>query len=82
MFDIMKRIAISRERLATSIRIWIRLAPKRIWRKSEDYERLVEAKRHDPKDAPDPHGELADYLAERFGRADWEITHPDPRSHQ
>ena len=77
----MKRIAVTRERLAMSIGIWLRLAPKYIWRKSEAYERLVEQKRHDPREAPDPHGDLAKHLADRFIQAGWEVTHAEPHNH-
>lgn len=77
----MKRIIVSPQQLAQSILIWIRVAPSRIWRKSEAYERLKAEKRHDPREAPDPHRDLAEYLAERFARADWEVSHPEPRNH-
>lgn len=81
MFYSMKRVAITPEALTTAILIWLRLAPKRIWRKSEEHERLKAEKRHVPENAPDPHRELAQYLTGRFQQADWEVTHPEAKNH-
>ena len=77
----MKRVVVTPEKLVTSLLIWLRLAPKRIWRKSDEYERQKAEKRHDAERAPDPHGELAEYLAGRFEQSDWEVTHPEGRNH-
>lgn len=81
MFCSMSRITVTPEKLVTSLLVWLRMAPKRIWRKSEEYERLREGKRHDPEQAPDPHGELAEYLAERFQQSHWEVSHPEAQNH-
>lgn len=75
------RVVVTPEKLATSLLIWLRLAPKRIWRKSEEHERLQAAKRHNPEDVPDAHSELAEYLAVRFEQAGWEVTHPQTKNH-
>lgn len=77
----MPRVAVTPEKLVTALLIWLRLAPKRIWRKSEAYERLKAEKRHAPEEAPDPHGELAEYLGEKFQQARWEVTHPETKNH-
>jgi hypothetical protein len=81
MFIPMRRITVTPEKLVTSLIVWLRIAPKRIWRKSEEYERRRAEKRHSSAEAPDPHGELADYLAERFQQSGWEVTHPEARNH-
>ena len=81
MFSHMSRVIVTPEKLVTALLVWLRLAPKRIWRKSEAYERQRAEKRHDPEQAPNPHGELAEYLAERFQQSDWEVTHPEARNH-
>ena len=77
----MKRVVVTPEKLNTAIAIWLRVAPRHVWRKYEAYERLMADKRHNPEDAPDAQKALADYLTGRFTQAKWEITHPEPRNH-
>jgi hypothetical protein len=72
------RIRVSLEELVTAIRLWIRCSPAHIWRRDELYERLKAEKRHDPAKAPDPQGDLAAYITDRFHRADWQVTRPEP----
>ncbi len=81
MFLAMSRVVVTPDKLITAILIWLRIAPKRIWRKSEEYERQKAEKRHNPSEAPDPHGELAEYLAGQFQEAQWEVTHPEAKNH-
>lgn len=77
----MTRITVTPEKLKRAILIWLRVMPKHVWRRYEDYERKAADKRHLPEDEPNARGELADYLAGRFEKADWEITHPEPKNH-
>jgi hypothetical protein len=49
-----------------------------IWRADEQYEQLKSQKRHDPLRAPDPRGDLAAYLTDRFARLDWRVSRPQP----
>ena len=72
------RIAVSLEELGTAIRLWIRAAPPSIWNRDEQYERLKAMKRHDPMRAPDPRGDLAAWITDRFVRARWEVSRPEP----
>jgi hypothetical protein len=73
------RIAVSIEELGTAIRLWIRAAPPSIWNRDEQYERLKAMKRHDPMRAPDPRGDLAAWITDRFVRADWRVTRAEPQ---
>jgi hypothetical protein len=77
----MKRITVTPEKLRQAILIWLRVMPKHVWRRYEAYERLAAAKRHSEADEPKAREEIAEYLAGRFGQANWEITHPEPRNH-
>jgi hypothetical protein len=77
----MPRITVTPDKLKLAFRIWLRVMPKHVWRRFEAYERKMADKRHLPEDEPDARGELADYLAERFAAAHWEITHPEPENH-
>lgn len=72
-----RRITVSLEELVTAIRLWIRASPRHIWKADELYEKLKTAKRHDPSRAPDPQGDLAAYITDRFGRQDWQVTRPE-----
>ncbi len=81
MFMAMKRITVTPEKLVTSLIVWLRIAPKRIWRKSEAFERRKAEKRHTLEEAPDPCSELAGYLAERFEQSGWEVSHPEASNH-
>lgn len=71
------RIDVPWDELATAIRLWIRGSPSLIWREDARYEQLRVEKRHDPSKAPDPRGDLAMYLADRFARLDWRVTRPE-----
>jgi hypothetical protein len=72
------RIPVSIEELCTAIRLWIRASPRYIWKTDELYEKLKAEKRHDPSRAPDPQGDLAAYITDRFARQDWQVTRPEP----
>ncbi|HWT13335.1 MAG TPA: hypothetical protein VN231_11320 [Allosphingosinicella sp.] len=72
------RIVVSLEELGLAIRLWIRAAPTAIWKRDELYEQLKAQKRHDPERAPDPRSDLAAYITDRFARAEWEVTRPEP----
>ena len=72
------RIDVPWDELAVAIRLWVRSTPALIWRADEQYEQLKAQKRHDPTRAPDPRGDLAAYLADRFARLDWRVTRPEP----
>jgi hypothetical protein len=78
MFSPMKRITVSQEELARAILVWLRVMPKRVWRKYEAYERLAAAKRHRIEDEPQAREEIAAYVAEKFRQAGWEITYAEP----
>ena len=77
----MKRVVVTPEKLQTAITIWLRVAPRHVWRKYEAYERLKADKRHNSEEAPDAQKELADYLAAQFKQVRWEITHAAPKNH-
>jgi|GEM_PF-4242170 len=77
----MTRIVVTHDKLKIALRIWLRVMPKHVWRRYEDYERKMAGKRHSPEDEPNARGEMADYLAGHFEMADWEITHPKPKNH-
>lgn len=72
------RIDVHWDELAVAIRLWIRTSPAMIWREDSRYEALRVQKRHDPSRAPDPRGDLAAFLADRFARMDWRVTRPEP----
>jgi hypothetical protein len=74
------RLVVSLEELGTAIRLWIRGSPTAIWKRDELYEQLRAEKRHDPEKAPDPRGDLAAYITDRFARARWEVTRPEPEN--
>jgi hypothetical protein len=74
------RIEVPWDELATAIRLWVRGSPSLIWRRDEQYEELRVLKRHDPSKAPDPRGDLAAYLTDRFARLDWQVTRPVPQN--
>lgn len=73
-----ERIKVGIEELGVAIRLWIRASPTGIWKRDELYESLKAEKRHDPSKAPDPRGDLAAYITDRFARANWEVTRPAP----
>lgn len=72
------RIDVDWDELATAVRLWIRSAPALIWRADEQFEQLKAQKRHDPNRAPDPRGDLAAFITDRFARLDWRVTRPEP----
>lgn len=74
------RIVVSLEELGQAIRLWIRGSPTSIWKRDELYEQLKAQKRHDPDRAPDPRGDLAAYITDRFAMAKWEVTRPEPEN--
>jgi hypothetical protein len=74
------RIIVSLEELGTALRLWIRASPRAIWMRDELYEQLKAAKRHDPAKAPDPRGDLAAYITDRFAMAKWEVTRLEPEN--
>jgi len=81
MFISMERITITQNELARAILVWLRLAPKQVWRKFEAYERLMAQKRHDPEDAPRAREELAAYIAGKFRQpGGWEVSHPERKA--
>ena len=74
-----KRIAVTPAELARAIRVWLRVMPKHIWRALEKYQVAALEKRHDPDEAPQVHGAVADHIADHFERANWQITRPEPK---
>jgi hypothetical protein len=68
-------ISVAPDELTLTLRLWIRAAPKWIWKRDLDYERARAEKRHDPSREPDPQGDLAAYLADRFVRTGWMVQH-------
>lgn len=71
---------ITSEELSMALRLWIRAAPASIWKRNLLYEQLRAEKRHDPSKAPDPRGDLAAYLTDRFLQAGWMLTRPVPEN--
>jgi hypothetical protein len=65
----MARITVTPEKLRTAILIWLRVMPKQVWRRYEEYERKAAEKRHSEEDDPKAREELADYLTGRFAQA-------------
>jgi hypothetical protein len=68
------RIDVSHDELAMALRLWIRASPPLIWREDQRYEALKLDKRHDPSKEPDPKGDLAMYIADRFIIANWTVS--------
>jgi hypothetical protein len=81
MFRRMKRVVVTPEQLSTALLIWLRVMPKHVWRRYEAFERKQAEKRHSAEDEPKAREEIADYLAGRFSKSGWEITHDAPRNH-
>jgi hypothetical protein len=77
MFTPMKRIIVTQNELTRAILVWLRVAPKHVWRKFEAYERLMAEKRHNSEDAPRAREELATCIAGEFQQAGSEISHPE-----
>lgn len=73
------RIAVTPAELARAIRVWLRVMPRTVWRALEKYQLEALEKRHDPDQAPQVHGAVADHIADHFRRANWEITRPEPK---
>jgi hypothetical protein len=71
------RADVTLEELGTAIRLWIRCSPPGIWRADQIYEELRAQKKHDPSKAPDPRGDLAAFLTDKFARQDWRVTRPE-----
>ena len=72
-------VPVTPEEFATAATIWIRTAPKRIWR---DYWQASEtAGKWDAALEPmrrfDPHRALGEHLAEKLRQAGWEIRQPE-----
>ena len=72
-------VPVTLEEFATAATIWIRTAPKRIWR---DYWQASEtAGKWDAALEPtrrfDPHRALGEHLAEKLRQAGWEIRQPE-----
>lgn len=73
------RFTVSKTELTRTLTVWIRAAPKRMWR---DYWHHAETEgkwggsadivRFDPRQA------MADYIAGKFDAANWEVTYPTP----
>lgn len=63
-----------------AIRLWLRGAPEWIWQRDVEYERLKLEKRHDPSKAPDPKGDLAAYLTDRFVQVKWTVSREQPEN--
>jgi hypothetical protein len=77
MFRPMKRIIVSQAELAKAVLVWLRVAPKQVWRKYEAYERLVAAKRHKIEDEPRAREEIAAYIAAKVSQAGWEVSYEE-----
>jgi hypothetical protein len=72
------RIVVTAQQLNMAFRVWMIVAPSRFWQKNEKLERLKAEKRHTAEMLRDPRGELTDYMAEKFLRAGWEESYPEP----
>lgn len=72
------RITVTAAQLATAMTVWLRVMPKRIWRELEAHHLVAKQKRQGPK--PDAERAVAEHLVEQFERANWEVTHPEPKA--
>ena len=77
----MDRVVVTPDKLEMAILVWLRTCPSHVWRGFEEYETLKKQKRHSGRDAPDPQKHLAEYLAEKFALANWDVTHPELKNH-
>lgn len=75
----MHRIEVSPEQLRTAILVWIKTAPKHIWRELE--KQGLKSLKHDtdPLNRYDPREAMANYLAGKFVQAGWQISHEQPK---
>ncbi len=73
-----ERIAVTSAELGRAITVWLQVMPKHIWRALEKYQVAALDKRQDHDDAPPVHAAVADHIVDRFERARWEATRPEP----
>ncbi len=73
-----KRITVATAELATAMTVWLRVMPKRIWRELEVHHLAAKEKRQGER--PDAERAVAEHLAKQFERADWQVTHPEPKA--
>jgi hypothetical protein len=71
------RIIVTAEQLRVAFRVWLKVAPARLWRKNEEAERLKAEKRWNPDERTDPRDELADHMAGKFLQANWEASYSE-----
>ena len=77
----MDRIALTPEKLAETLTIWIRIAPRHLWRNmAEQTERERKAPGTEPFGRFDPRKAMAEYLAGKFAVARWEVTFKAPEN--
>ena len=72
-------INVTEKELAIALSIWIRTAPKRVWRDYWHHAEL-EQKWGSSSDISrfDPRKAMAEYIAGKFTQANWTVTHPKP----
>lgn len=74
------RITVTQAELQRAIAIWITTAPKRIWRDYWAHSETIGkwSAGADPSHRFDPRQAMAEFLAQQFERAKWEITYNKP----
>ena len=73
-----KRIAVTPAELRRALRVWLRVMPKHIWRALEKYQLAAIEKRHNPDEAPQVQGAVADHIVDQLERARWDVSRPQP----
>lgn len=80
----MKRIILSKDELKRALRVWMAVAPTRLWRELEKQD-LQELNKPgtimDPEAMFKARHAMADYVAGKFDEAGWEVSHEERKGH-
>ena len=77
------RVTVTPSALRMALRVWMKVAPTRLWRELEKQDKAARDAPGSTADALKPfdaRNAVAEYVAEKIEQANWQITHPEPKA--